>query len=339
MRLSQHPEYTKYLQDRETVRRCRQALAAWRADGEPIHVPDVDLCWTPERALAFVRSLVSLFRAYNQVLWEEFPYCRACGGGCCVLDASHVGPFDGIALATLDLSAPALPEVISASARECVYLDGRECTWPVDWRTIKCWSFYCLGGRWDPGASLGEHHGVLATALKGVVLAGLPEELRQYERVHGESLIAHLDDPTAFAHALDDALFDLLAGPLHARYPLLDDVPVEESAEPGGARSLEEDILAFVAQAMEELFESPPPAAEEPGVSTDQLLADLELLEWIAAGHPSNGVRLLEEMHARYAAALPPRGAEPPTIGHRMRECIVAMLETCQQLGFFAALW
>ena len=121
MRLSRHPEYTQYLQDRETARRCRQAVMEWRADSKPILVDKYEYCWTYERALNFVRSLVRLFRAYNRVLWEEFPYCQACGGGCCVLDASHVGPFDGIALALLDLPLPSLPEGISARERECIY--------------------------------------------------------------------------------------------------------------------------------------------------------------------------------------------------------------------------
>ena len=230
MRLQYHPEYTKYLQDREIVQRCRQAVAAWQAEDEPILAASYGIRWTCERALAFVRSLVRMFQAYNRVLWEQFPYCRACGGGCCVLDASHVGPFDGIALALLDLPLPALPERIAARERECVYLNGQvgvlpagqQCALSAQWRTIKCWSFYCLGGRWDPSASLGEGHGALAAVLKGVVLELLPEELRRYERVRGESLIAHLDDPTDFAHALDDALFEVLVGPLHARYPLLD---------------------------------------------------------------------------------------------------------------------
>ena len=102
------------------MQRCRQVVEVWRADGEPISMPEVDLCWTYERARAFVRSLVHMFQAYNRVLWEQFPYCRACGGGCCVLDASRVGPFDGLALALLDLPLPALPDRIAAHERECI---------------------------------------------------------------------------------------------------------------------------------------------------------------------------------------------------------------------------
>jgi hypothetical protein len=322
MKLQKHPEYTKYLQDRETIWRCRQAVDAWRADGETICAARYDLCWTHERALNFVRSLVRMFRAYNRVLWEQFPYCRACGGGCCVLDASHVGPFDGIALALLDLSPPLLPEGIAVPARACIYLRGQRCVLPVEWRTVKCWSFYCLGGRWDPGLSLGEHHGALARALKGVISVLLPEELRCYEQVGGDPLVAHLDDPTDLAQALDDALFELLVEPLHARYPLLDEAQAQDDAGQGDDRSIEEDVLAFVAQAMERLCESGPSDLEGLPVSLDQLFADLELLEWIVVGRPANQAQLLADMSARYAGACAPEGGAPASLCWQMHACL-----------------
>ena len=327
MRLSQHPEYTKYLQDQETIERCRQAVAAWRTGGEPIWADKYELCWTYERASAFVRSLVRMFQAYNRVLWEQFPYCRACGGGCCVLDASHVGPFDGIALALLDLSPPPLPEAVTARERECVYLSGQRCVLPVEWRTIKCWSFYCLGGRWDPGQSLGEHHGALARALKGVVSVLLPEELRRYEQVRGQTLIAHLDDPTDLAQALNDALFEILVEPLHARYPLLDEAQAQDAAGQGDVPPIEEEVLAFVAQAMEQLYKSAPSALEGLPVSPDHLLADLELLEWIVVGQPANQVRLLSEMHDRYAVLPAPGGRTQLTLERQLLDQVTALLD------------
>lgn len=91
--------------------------------------------------------------------------------------------------------------------------------------------------------------------------------------------------------------------------------------------------MAFVVQAMERLFESPSPASEELGVSLDQLLADLELLEWIAAGQPSNRVQLLGEMQARYLDVPVPPGGKQPAICHRMRECIAAMLQASDHIN------
>jgi hypothetical protein len=268
-----------------------------------------------------------MFRAYNRILWEQFPYCRACGGGCCVLDASHVGPFDGIALALLGLSLPSLPDAIATSVRGCVYLDGRQCTLPTGWRTTKCWSFYCLGGRWEPGASLGEHHGALAGALKGVVLDHLPAELRRYEQVSGDALIAHLDDPTDFAHALDDALFEILVEPLHARHPLLAQVQAEDASQPGDARPAQEEVLAFVSRAMEHVFGADPVALERLIISPDQFLADLELLEWIAVGCPSNQVRLLGEMRDRYAAAPAPGNPGQSALERQLLDQVSLLLD------------
>jgi hypothetical protein len=243
-----------------------------------------------------------------------------------VLDASHVGPFDGIALALLDLDLPALPERIAARERECVYLDGMRCALPAGWRTVKCWSFYCLGGRWNPGVCLGEYHGALAEALKGVVRDGLPDELRQYEVASGESLIDRLDDPTDFAHALDDALYELLVQPLHARYPLLDEAQVGDAGA-GEAPSLEEAVLTFVAGAIEKLFESLPLDRKEQGVPVDQLLADLELIEWIVVGRPSNQGQLLSEMQDRYAALPDPRDREQAALKHQLLEQVAALVE------------
>jgi hypothetical protein len=248
-----------------------------------------------------------------------------------VLDASHVGPFDGIALALLDLPLPALPQTISTDERGCVYLEGWKCALPAQWRTIKCWSFYCLGGRWSPGASLGEHHGALAEALKGVVLEHLPEELRRYEQIRGESLIAHLDDPTDFAQALDDALFEIFVEPLHARYPFLVGTLAEQAACQEGAPSIEEDVLAFVAQATEQTFESAPADWEGLSTSPEQLLADLELLEWIAVGRPSNQVQLLEEMRGRYAALPASRGREQPALERQLLDQVAALLDAASR--------
>jgi hypothetical protein len=332
MRLQHHPEYIKVLQDRETVQRCRQAVAAWQAEGEPILAARYGIRWTHERALTFVRSLVRMFQAYNRVLWERFPYCRACGGGCCVLDASYVGPFDGIALALLDLPVPALPEAIATSARECVYLNRQACTWPVEWRTIKCWSFYCLGGRWDPSVSLGEQHGVLARALKGVVLDLLPEELRRYQEVRGDPLIAHLDDPTDLAAAFRDALAEILVAPFDALYPVIARAQFKAPDVSGEALSPDEGALSFVAQAMEALLGSAPPSPQGIDVSPEQLLADLESIEWIVVGRPANQLQLLQEMHARYASAPAPRAGEEPTLWYRARGCIGQMLAQLEDI-------
>jgi hypothetical protein len=146
--------------------------------------------------------------------------------------------------------------------------------------------------------------------------------------VRQDPLIAHLDDPTDFAHALADALFEVLVGPLHARYPLLDQDGGKEKVEPKDAPSPVNDVLVFVAQATGQLFESTPVDLDRLLVPLDQLLADLELLEWIVLGNPSNQGQLLEEMLARYSNVPAADRETALSIEHSMRDMIVDMLHS-----------
>ena len=131
MKREQHPEYIQSLRDRETVTRCREAVERWKGEGRALEVPAYRLSWTPASALGLVHDLQALFAAYNRVLWEQYPYCRACGGQCCVNEASHVGLFDGVAFALLGASLPDLPPDLHTAARACIYLAGRACRLPA----------------------------------------------------------------------------------------------------------------------------------------------------------------------------------------------------------------
>lgn len=327
MKRERHPEYIQSLRDREILARCEGAVEEWKGGRVVLEVPEYELSWTPESALDLVRELQELFAAYNRVLWERFPYCRACGGQCCVNEASHVGTLDGIALALLDLSLPDLPPDLPVTARDCIYLAGGACRLPAAWRTLKCWSFFCLGGLWDP-ALPGERYAELVAALQGVLHAGLPEALRRYETVRGERLAEHLHDPADFAAALDDALWEVLVGPLGARYPQL--VAAEDGAgpaDPDGADARAEALLAFIAEAMEQVLVDPPPPPEGLPLTTAQLLEDLETLEWIVVGRPTHGARLLGEMAARYGAVPGQGEGERGSVWGRMRACVAQALK------------
>jgi hypothetical protein len=359
MRLEQHPEYIQSLRDREIVARCAQAVEAWKADGLSLEVPAYGLSWTPASALSLVRALQALFHAYNRVLWEQFPYCPACGGQCCVNEASHVGPFDGLALALLGVSLPDLPPQLPTTDRACIYLAARTCSLPAEWRTIKCWSFFCLGGLWDPAVPLGEHYHELTAALKAVLHAHLQRRecaaLRRYEQVRGDLLADHLHDPADLAGALDDALWEVLVGALQARYPLLDTQtsglsergPLPDSRAEAGALyaapaagqrpALEEERLAFIVEAMEQVLDAPPSPPKGLLVPSAQLLEDLESLEWIIVGHPARATQHLQSMAARYAAAPGPTDGEQPSIWYRMYTCLAHMLETYPRNQVFKA--
>jgi len=68
MELIQHPRYPIYVRDRETARRCREAVTAWKASQELIVVKECSLSWTFERAQTFARNLSYLTQEYNRIL-------------------------------------------------------------------------------------------------------------------------------------------------------------------------------------------------------------------------------------------------------------------------------
>jgi len=332
MKLEGHPEYIQSLRDRETVARCRRAIEEWRAEGLALEAPAYDLSWTPASALGLVDELRALFHAYNAVLWEQYPYCRACGGQCCVNEASHVGWFDGVAIALLGASLPDLPANLAATDRACIYLAGQACSLPAEWRTIKCWSFFCLGGlwarstTWSDAVPLGERYHDLTAALRATLHEHLPGALRRYERVHGDPLIDHLHDPADFAAALEDALWEVLIGPLHARYPLHDESEPEPLSAEADPDARAQEVLTFISEAMELVLVDPPPVPAELQTTVAQLLEDLELFEWIVVGQPAHGTRLLREIASRYAAAPGPIDGEQPSVWYRTQMHIAQLL-------------
>jgi transposase-like protein len=82
-------------------------------------------------------------------------------------------------------------------------------------------------------------------------------------------------------------------------------------------------VLDFIAEAAERVWVAPPCVPEGLSISPNQLLADLELLEWIILGHPGHGARLLEELYLRYARAPAPQKGKRATLWYRMRNHIL----------------
>lgn len=329
MKLTQHPEYQRvYVHNQEAFQRCQAAIATWQTHNNTIVVPDYALHWTYETARSFVRSLSLLFQEYNRVLWQGFHYCRECGGQCCVVDASHVRAFDLLAIALLDVSAPVLSDNLTRFGRECIYLSNHQCSWPAEWRTIKCWSFYCLGvGPWQPGASIGEMRGAIIAELRQVVHDYLPAELRKYEIMRGIALADYLDDPVHFAETLQDALCAIFVDPFNEHYPVITTLEAGEQDHNNAHKQattssllLNDALATFIAEAVEQVCEYPPTVPEELDITLEQLLEDLESLQWISEGQPSHAPKLLAAMYLRYANAPAPAANEQPTIWHRMRD-------------------
>lgn len=336
MKLAHHAEYaTIYLHHQSLAQGCQAAVTAWRTSDEMLDVAQFGLQWTPATAHTFVDALSHLFQRYNQVLWQEFNYCHQCGGQCCVVDASDVRAFDLIAMALLDLTPPVLAERIATNPQDCIYLAGSQCTWPTAWRTLKCWSFYCLGsGPWPATAALGALYQEVTAELQTLVNTHLPEELRHYERVRQMTFADHLADPVDFSNTLHIACQTLLVAPLQARFPTFEMKPTSQ-VHTEHSRPIflmpEHDLYEFITEATEELYTSSPITPAGVTSSADQLLVDLETLTWIienppAQHPPAQYQQQLNELYQRYAGAPVPAKGEAPTLWYRMRNQILSLL-------------
>lgn len=325
MQLQEHPEYqTVYEPIAPALAACQAAVAHWLTTGATITVEQYELTWTPLGARQFVTELAGLFQHYNEVLWQHFAYCSQCGGQCCVVAASDVRLFDLLAVTLLDEAAPRLPERIATNRHDCIYLNGQQCSWPARWRTIKCWSFYCLGsGPWLSTTPLSELYRAVTQELEAVVNEHLPVPLRSYEATHNVKLSALLDDPVGFASVLHGALEQLLVQPVLRHYPDLAQkagpylAPQPPTADPtrqrielyvadlhvadAGSSANGLEIIAALSDVVLEMVE---PGAED-------LLAELETLAWIVENNPTQARTLSATLLQRYGespALLAPEG-------------------------------
>lgn len=307
MILNQHPEYKVYLQDRELWIIVQRAVQTWESAPQPLPIVSYGLVWNYASVREFILSLSDMLKAYNQVLWEDFPYCRSCLGQCCLRGGAFIAVFDLLALACLDLPYPCLPERIEARSNECIYRSAAGCLWPAGWRTMKCWLFYCLGSAVpDRPARQPPLRRQILSQLRTVLDGCLPEPLRAYERQQGIDLSSQLDDPLVCAEALGQALFELLIGPLGKRFPEIlppGRLPYYKDSESSDKANFSADAEweAFLAN-FDCLLESQPQLVS---LLSDAWLEDIETLEWIALGRPSQGAGLLEDMLERYQRLSP----------------------------------
>jgi hypothetical protein len=270
MNLSQHPEYEKYLADRDLVYSIQAQLAEWLEVNEE----------AGGALTTAVSQLVNLFQEYNRVMWQVFPFCRMCLGGCCVVDASEVTAVDAAALTVLGHHLPVLPPQTHHDKRACIYLGEEGCTWPANWRPLKCMTFYSLGsGDWQLESS-DERYDRLTQALRAVLDAHLPGILGEDSGIDTEELA----DPIAFAKTLSHLI---------AAQFLPETMLSENGRSPSPLPDATTIALLAIAEISGQLLTNPPDMA-------DQLLADLEQFEWIVIGHPAREIEILAELNGRY---------------------------------------
>ena len=313
--MSEHVEFQQHRAHAERAAEYRRAVADWRETGARLADKHGGF-WTAGRARALLQSLIDLFHAYNRVLWQHFPYCKQCLGGCCVVDAADLKGIDYVALALLEEPLPQRPPRSPVSQTACIYLTPRGCSWPTAWRPIKCATFYCLGsGEWRLDAA-DARYGAITGALRRVVHQHLPP-LRKHLALDEQSLLDLLRDPVAFADALAERLDQTLVAALHTHYPAL--IP-EVAHRPEPATGPPEATLAFIAEAVDHVYAAPPPPPDGLPLTAEQLLEDLETLQWVVLGQPAQTTALLREMADRYAGVPPPAAGEAPSLWCRMRD-------------------
>jgi len=322
MKLTQHPEYLDYQQDVEIFLQMQQAAKQWESDHRMIIVNHPKIDWSYSQAREFFRSLSSLFQEYNHILWNQFPYCEQCRGQCCGVKASGVHPIDLFALAMLELSLPIFTNQVKATDRECIYFIDSRCGWPAEWKTVKCWLFYCLGcGDWKLSAPVSRHYNKISQELELLLQTRLPEALCKYEIHSGDRFAEHLIDPLYFANTFCYAIQHILVDPFMNSFFPNEQMPdlqyrnemiSDNLISSGGLHA----FIAEVAEEVEQLSTNPPSCSKQEG---NQILEDLEVLEMIALGHPGNERLLLNEMFARYAQAVGPKKGIRPSIAYRMR--------------------
>jgi ribosomal protein S27AE len=103
-------------------------------------------------------------------------------------------------------------------------------------------------------------------------------------------------------------------------------------------RHVTTNVLAFIAEIAEQVWEDPSPVPEGLDVSSEQLLEDLALLEWIMLGHPGHGAKLLEELYFRYSAAPAPKKGESASIWYRVRNHILHLWDNWRRLTSYRTL-
>lgn len=92
------------------------------------------------------------------------------------------------------------------------------------------------------------------------------------------------------------------------------------------------NVMDFIAKTANRILNKPPAVPEGLDVSPEQLLTDLETLEWIMLGHPGQGDQLLQAMFFRYADAAAPKKGQRATIWYRMRNHLLHLWDHWDRL-------
>ena len=97
-------------------------------------------------------------------------------------------------------------------------------------------------------------------------------------------------------------------------------------------RHVTTNVLDFIAEAAAEMWDDPPEVPDALEITADDVLEDLEQLEWTIIGHPEHGADLLKELYFHYSAAPRPGKGERASIWYRMRNHILHLWDNWRRL-------
>jgi transposase-like protein len=103
-------------------------------------------------------------------------------------------------------------------------------------------------------------------------------------------------------------------------------------------RHVTTNVLDFIAEAAEVVWEGPPEVPEALEISKHDLLEDLEQLEWTIVGHPEHGAELLRNLYFRYSAAPGPGKGERASIWYRMRNHVLHLWNNWKRFTCYRSL-
>jgi len=103
-------------------------------------------------------------------------------------------------------------------------------------------------------------------------------------------------------------------------------------------RHVTTNVLNFIAETAEEMWHDSPDVPDDLEVSVDDVVADLEQLEWTIIGHPEHGSKLLRDLYFHYSAAPRPGKGERASIWYRMRNHILHLWDNWQRLTRYRVL-
>ena len=92
------------------------------------------------------------------------------------------------------------------------------------------------------------------------------------------------------------------------------------------------NVLGFIAETAEEMWEDPPDIPENLTISADDVLEDLQQLEWTIIGHPEHGSTLLRDLYFHYSAAPRPGKGERASTWYRMRNHVLHLWDNWGRL-------